>query len=173
MIRRSSFILMGVLIFLAFVSQTTYLAATVPIRLELLAILVAVSAYRWEVRGGLLAGIWSGILASSLLPVSPLKVVFLYATFGFIAALLFDTTLSDRPRRRAMLSVALSAAFFIFEGALFASKGMSVVPPLALDVVLLNAGLMFLLMQSAAWLPLDSQSNKLGRGHDLVRGIVA
>jgi hypothetical protein len=172
MIRRSSVFLMGLLIFLAFVWQSAFLAESVGVRLDLLAVLVAVSAYRWEVRGGLLAGIWSGLLASTLNPSAPLKVVFLYASFGLIASLLFDSALSEGSNRRAVLALALSCAFFLFEGALFASHGLSVLPHLSLNVLAANAALLFLVLESASWIPLDPQSDRRGRGHDMVRGIV-
>jgi hypothetical protein len=164
---------MGSLIFLAFLGQTAFLAQVVDVHLDLLAVLVALSAYRWEVRGGLLAGIWSGALASTALGASPLKVIFLYATFGFMAALLFDTTLSDRVGRRAVLAVTLSVAFFVFEAALFASRGMSVLPAVSREALLANAALIFLMLESASWIPFEPGCDRRGGGRDLMRGIVS
>lgn len=170
-VRRRPWLAMGLLIFLAFVWQTAFMADAslgMGVRFDLLAVLVAVSAYRWEVPGGLLAGAWSGLLASSLHPTVPLRVIFLYTCFGYVAALLMDGAARDRVGRRVLLALTMSMTYFLFEAALFASRGLTVVPALSPPTIAANAALLLCLLECATWLPLDGSR----RGPDLVRGIV-
>lgn len=170
MIRRYPLLSMGILIFLAFVWQAAFALRLGTVRLDLLAVLVALGAYRWDVKGGVLAGIWSGLLASTLLSGSSLRVVFLYALFGFVAALLIDGAIWKGVARKMLLAISLSLAFFLFEAVLFSSQGLTRWPELSLGTVVVNAAVLFALVQSTSWLPLDGASRSDGA---LVRGIVA
>lgn len=110
----------GLLALLAFFAQTLL---STPLDLMFLVTVLAVK--RWGVRGGVIAGGFSGLLLSVVSSASPLRVIFFYAVMGYLVALILDTWGASNLPRDLAHSAAITGLYVLAENSLFINQGLT------------------------------------------------
>ena len=137
----AKFLLLGLIVF---VLNTTVLRGT---SLDLLMLYSVLGALRWDTRGGLTAGIWSGFLAGSISATPLSLVVFYYALIGYLSALILDSTVREGIFQKLAVSLLLTGLSSIAAGALFWRGSLPSLHFIESGTLLGHAGLLLCLME--------------------------
>lgn len=168
-----TFLKLGLLALLAFFIQTTMTPHWGAFNLDLLFLFTLVGAYRWNVYGGLTAGIFSGLLVGTVSSVPPLQLVFFYGLVGYLCALLIDITRHETVGHRVGLSVTLSLLYGVALNALFVKGGVMRLEDWSFDSVPLHALGILVFLQAAEFWSVDSDEKRNAGGHGVMRNILA
>lgn len=123
MISRHPAVSVGLLIWLALILQSSRLPAMGGLELDLVFLLVVLCAFRWKVAGGLLAGLWGGVLVSAVAGGS-WTLASLYLGTGLVAAALREAEDNPGFLHHAGMAVSLTALFLASRASLLEDTGL-------------------------------------------------
>lgn len=92
---------------------------------DFLLLFTVFGACRGGLKGGLVMGCWSGILAGSVDSLSIFQVVVFYALVGYIAAILLDLLATRTTVQKTVTSLVLAMQATVVSNALFTPGGLT------------------------------------------------